>query len=118
MDYLGVRRGSIRSNAYTRLAALAALSALALPDLGTQLQTRLNDRSGSGVISLAEWEVLMALCDATGAPAVASSPPADCSRVARRLSQYLIEAAQFRFSHAVYVYISPGTAPWCELART
>ena len=112
-----MHRGFIRSNAYTRLAALAALSALALPDLCTQLQTRLNDRSGSGVISLAEWEVLMALCDATGVPAVASNPPADCSRVARRLSQYLIKAAQFRFSHAVYVYISPGTAPWCELAR-
>lgn len=121
MDFFGVRRGSIRSDAYARLAALAALSSLALLDVSTRLHTHLKEskRDSPGVISLDEWEVLVAICDATAEPVAASSAadsgPHDTT--VTKLSQYLVDLAHFQFSPGVFEQLPHGAVPWLVLAK-
>lgn len=119
MDFFGVRRDSIRSEAYARLAALAALSSLALADVSARLQTQLKEpRKASGVISLAEWEVLVAICNAVADPAVNLSVDlAHYETVVTKLRQYLIDLAHFKFSKAVYDQLPHGHVPWLVLSK-
>lgn len=121
MDFLGVKRGSIRSEAYARLAVLAAQAPAALTDVSGKLLSQLKNtlkNASQGVISLAEWEVLVAMCDATAESATATTFTAggDYERVALRLKSYLIHLYQFKFSHAVQERLSSRKNPWLILS--
>lgn len=121
MDYLGVKRGDIRAEAYARLAALAALAPLTLKDVTSQLQASLKERlkGSTGVISLAEWEVLVAFCDATADSVNSTLGVAeDYENVALKLRKYLVDLPRFKFSRAVHEQLNSNsvTVPWIVLA--
>jgi phosphatidylinositol 4-kinase len=130
MDYHGIARGSIRAEAFKKLArsALGAESRGPEPGrtaspghgnlerlLGAAPATKLS----AVAMSLREFEVLVALCEATAATIATA---ADAAALVARLRLYLLELSEQRFAPEVEARCGAPVAgvlaaPWLALAQ-
>lgn len=130
MDYHGIARGSIRAEALKKLARSALGTETRGPEpgrsaspghgnlerlLGATPATKLS----AVAMSLREFEVLVALCEATTAPIATE---ADAAALVARLRLYLLELSEQRFVPAVEARCGAPAAgvlaaPWLALAE-
>lgn len=115
MDFYGIRRGAIRSEAYKKLAKLAvenvpsSLSELQSDNFSTLLKSTSKSKELSLVaISMQEFEVLLALCEATTSE---MKFPKQAEILTSKFHPYLLELPHQQFSEAVYESLG-RVSPW------
>lgn len=114
MDFFGIRRGAIRAEAYKKLARLAAETPAPAAGNGghDELAGFLAPTSKSkSVLSLNEFEILVALCDATGAELTATT---QASSLVEKLSGYLVKLPGQQFAEPVFLSLN-RQLPWMVL---
>lgn len=110
MDFIGIRRGTIRGEAYKKLARLAVESPGSdtdSPDFVGLLKTLEPDKP-KAALSLNEFEILLALCDATGAEMTATT---QASTLVDRLSLHLTRLPNQKFAEPIFSSLG-GKSPW------
>lgn len=110
MEFIGIRRGAIRGEAYKKLAALAVESPGSdahSPDF-VNLLKKLEPEKTKQALSLNEFEILLALCDATGADMTATT---QASTLVDKLSLHLIRLPKQKFSEPVFTSLA-RKSPW------
>lgn len=112
MDFLGIRRGAIRGEAYKKLArvSLELPASEATHDFSSLLNT-LHPQKPKLVFSLNQFEILLALCDATAADMTATT---QADALVEKLSGYLVGLPRMRFSEAVFASLGKNS-PWMVL---
>lgn len=115
MDYFGIRRGAIRSAAYRKLAKLAVenVPTSLAGNNALLLKTRTSLDLSKVAISLTEFEILSALCDATAA---SMNFPKQALQLVHKFKLYLLELPGQHFSEAVLDSLDK-TPPWLVLAE-
>lgn len=114
MDFCGIGRGTIRSNAYRKLAKLSVEnvpSSLA-ENKADNFQTLIQSTSAKELlavaISLREFEVLLALCESTTCD---MKFPKQAEVLASKFRLYLLELPSQQFSEAVLESLG-RSSPW------
>ncbi|KAG7194202.1 phosphatidylinositol-4- kinase [Scheffersomyces spartinae] len=118
MDYFGVSRNTIRSEAYQRLAKLGTSHTQYGVDREFNKLLELTPKTGSMKLSkvpitLKEYEVLLALCKCTDSEL---GNVGQARVLAKRLRLYLLELPSQRFCTQVFS-ISPKLSPWTIIAE-
>lgn len=121
MDFFGIRRGTIRAGAYQKLAKLSLeenvspeLSFIANKDASKIFSRKINSpRISLVAMSLNEYEILLALCDATSGDHCSSK---ETSQLIEKFTAYLIELPEQRFSAEVHALLGPNP-PWLVLSQ-
>lgn len=112
MDFIGIRRGTLRGSAYKKLARLAVESPGSdqTPDF-VRLLKKLDREKTKEALSLNEFEIILALCDATGAEMTATT---QATALVDKLSGQLFKLPTQQFAEPVFT--SLGTkSPWYTL---
>lgn len=121
MEYFGIKRGSIRADAYRKLAKLSleknvpsGIPFQSSEDVAIALSVKPRDQKMSLVaMSLNEFEILLALCDATSAEVYSSN---ETAQLIDKFTVYLLELPEQKFS--VHVHTSLGqNPPWFVLSQ-
>lgn len=130
MDFFGIPRGSIRSAAFDKLAALG--SDLGKSDHFAKLisETSVSNDSNSGKdqlsdieISIREYEVLLSLCKNTKLLSASAEPLGNFGKLTNadvlfsKLKQYLLELPTQKFAHSI-TSRRGHPPPWFEAASS
>lgn len=119
MDFLGVKRGSIRGHAFKKLAQLSVSeTSTNVPSTNENsiflaLEKNKSSDLSTVAISLTELEVLIALCEATGLSQVSGE---QAQNLAHKFRVYLLELPLQHFSESVFEALGE-TPPWLLLAE-
>lgn len=113
MDFQGISRQALLANAHKLLARLAVTASVGTPKHGSLLDRFPARDSDSPTLSLADFNVVVALCDALDPvpQALAHAAP-----VVDRLVGVLLRLPSTQFSRAVLQRL-PSTPPWLLLAK-
>lgn len=121
MEYCGIKRGTLRAEAYRKLAQLSLennvssdLSFQSNEDVARILSTTSKPQKISLVaMSLNEFEILLALCDATSVEVYSSS---ETTQLINKFTTYFLELSEQKFSLQVHASLDQNP-PWFVLSQ-
>lgn len=116
MDFVGLTRGSIRSQAFEKLAKLTVNDGESNDDFSKLLGFANKPASGISEvpISIREYEVLVAICESTSTK---FKNFANVEQTIEKLKLYLFELPNQKFCNKLIINKQSIISPWTELAQ-